>query len=106
MLFACDLFFYLTVTGDKSEEGNIREDMGKTVDDDPEECSPKAVQLADMTDGSQRNTGEYCFSGSLDSSNCLVFVIIFVVLVKLRDDSCTMGSCILIQIDLQLHCFI
>lgn len=59
-----DFFFYLTVVcGDKSEERIIREDKGKTVDDIHTECSPKAVQLVDMTG---RNTGEYCFSGSLD----------------------------------------
>lgn len=58
-----DFFFYLTVSSDKSEERMIREDKGKTVDDVHKECSPKTVQLVDMTD---RNTGEYCFSGSLD----------------------------------------
>lgn len=55
------------VTGDKSEERNIQEgalpkhssqDKGKTADDDHKECSPKVVQLADLTDGSQRNTGQ------------------------------------------------
>lgn len=47
-----------TSLGANMEERNIWEDKGKTVDDDHKECSPKADQLADMTDGSQRNTGK------------------------------------------------